>query len=128
MPQRAFVPAPLTEAQPRVYKSFRGRQLSGILFGAAGATLSVLTVGVSDILGYAATFLAALPGFAYGYYQLQGKPVEYWIGVLVRYYTKPQHISFQQRLPIVQTVRNRVSEVVRAAVCVLAWHIGRGRG
>jgi hypothetical protein len=93
MPQRAFVPAPLTEAQPRIYRSFRGRQLHGILLGAGGALVSLTLFGMRDVTGFALAFLAALPGFAYGYYQPQGKPVEYWVRVLWRYYTSPQSIT-----------------------------------
>lgn len=93
MPNRAFVPAPLVEAQPRVYRSFRGRQLKGLLFGACGAVVSLVVLGASDFMGYAVAFLAALPGFAYGYYHPQGKPVEYWLQVLYRYYTAPQLIT-----------------------------------
>jgi hypothetical protein len=93
LPSRAFVPAPLTEAQPRVYRSFRGRQLQGILLGAGGAVISLAVFGMSDFIGYALAFAAALPGFAYGYYQPQGKPVEYWVRVLLRYYLTPQVIT-----------------------------------
>lgn len=95
MPSRAFVPAPLTEAQPRVYKSFRGRQIQGILVGALGAAISLKVVGAQDAVGYFSTFLAALPGFAYGYYQPHGRPVEYWAAVLWRYYTKSQRWSMR---------------------------------
>lgn len=41
-------------------------------------------------LGYLLTFISAVPGFAYGYYQPQGKPLEYWLMVQWRYFTSPQ--------------------------------------
>lgn len=90
MPTRAFVPAPLVEAEPRVFKSFRGRQLKGITLGACGAAVILATFGVQDFTGYALAFLATLPGFAYGYYHPQGKPVEYWVRVWVLYYLTPR--------------------------------------
>lgn len=93
MPTRAFVPAPLVDAQPRVYKSFRGRQLRGIAFGLAGAAVGLALMGTQEFTGYALAFLMALPGFAYGYYQPEGRPVEYWLRVLIRYYTQPQIIT-----------------------------------
>jgi hypothetical protein len=93
VPSRAFVPVPLIEAQPRVYKSFRGRQMKGIIIGLGCATLCVMVFGVSNFAGYLMTFLGALPGFAYGYFQPQGKPLEYWLRVLLRYYTQPQILS-----------------------------------
>jgi hypothetical protein len=93
MPYRAFVPAALVEAQPRVYRSFRGRQLKGLLMGAGGAGLVLILIGARDLTGYVLAFLAALPGFAYGYYQPQGRPVEYWLQVYRSYYTKPQRIT-----------------------------------
>lgn len=93
MPSRAFVPAPLVEAQPRVFKSFRGRQLKGIAMAVAGVAVVLVFFGMRDFSGYALAFAAALPGFAYGYYQPQGKPVEYWLRVLIRYYTAPQMIT-----------------------------------
>lgn len=93
MPKRAFVPAPLIQAQPRVYKSFRGRQLQGILLALVGAFLSLALFGAKDFTGYACMFLTALPGFLYGYYQPQGQPVEYWLRVLWRFYTSPQRVS-----------------------------------
>ncbi|HYF93433.1 MAG TPA: PrgI family protein [Symbiobacteriaceae bacterium] len=93
MPTRAFVPVPLVDAQPRVYKSFRGRQLKGIAFGVAGAAVGLLLMRTHDFAGYLLAFLMALPGFAYGYYQPDGRPLEYWLRVVVRYYTKPQIIS-----------------------------------
>ncbi|HEY3366002.1 MAG TPA: hypothetical protein VGK74_13175 [Symbiobacteriaceae bacterium] len=93
MPSRAFVPVPLTDAQPRVYKSFRGRQLKGILLGLSGAAISLWLFGMKDFTGYALAFLMGLPGFAYGYYQPQGKPVEYWGRVLLRYYTAPRLVT-----------------------------------
>ena len=93
MTRRAFVPAALVEAQPRVYKSFRGRQLKGLLFGAGGAVLVLIFVGLQEFTGYALAFLAALPGFAYGYYQPQGRPVEDWLKILYRFYATSQLIS-----------------------------------
>ncbi|HWI63663.1 MAG TPA: PrgI family protein [Symbiobacteriaceae bacterium] len=92
MPNRAFVPVPLIEAQPRVYKSFRGRQLKGIALGLAGAAAGLAVVGARDI-GYAVAFLLALPGFAYGYYRPEGRPVEYWLRLVWRFYSKPQVIT-----------------------------------
>lgn len=90
MPSRAFVPAPLVEAQPRVYKAFRGRQLKGIALGLGGAAVSLALFGRFGEIGYLMTFLGAMPGFAYGYFQPQGKPVEYWLAVQWRYFTTPQ--------------------------------------
>jgi hypothetical protein len=97
LPSRAFVPVPLIEAEPRIYKSFRSRQLKGILFGAAGAAVGLVALGVRDFAGYASAFLLALPGFAYGYYRPQGKPVEYWLRVLYRFYSTPQRLSAAPR-------------------------------
>ncbi len=90
MPSRAFVPAPLVEAQPRVYKSFRGRQMKGIALGLVGAATSLLLFGRWGEIGYPLAFMASLPGFAYGYFQPQGKPVEYWLRVQWRFFTTPQ--------------------------------------
>ena len=97
MPTRAFVPVPLTDAQPRVYKSFRGRQLKGLLMAVAGVAVSLSNLGAKDFAGYALAFFLALPGFAYGYYYPQGKPVEYWLRVLYRYYTAPQVLTSQRQ-------------------------------
>lgn len=93
MTRRAFVPAPLIEAQPRVYKSFRGRQLKGLLFGTGGAALMLALFGAKDFTGYALAFFAGLPGFAYGYFQPGGRPVEDWLKILLSYYASPQRIS-----------------------------------
>lgn len=93
MTRRAFVPSALIEAQPRIYKSFRGRQLKGLMIGAGGAALVLIPMGVKDLSGYLLAFLAALPGFAYGYYKPEGKPVEEWLMVLVRFYATSQRIS-----------------------------------
>jgi hypothetical protein len=88
----------LIEAEPRVYKSFRGRQLKGLMFGAAGAAVGLVAFGMRDFVGYATAFLLALPGFAYGYYQPQGKPVEFWLRVLYRYYTGSQRLTAAPRV------------------------------
>jgi hypothetical protein len=61
--------------------------------GVGGATVCLMIFGMKDFTDYALAFLAGLPGFAYGYYQPHGKPVEYWTLVLWRYYTKPQAIT-----------------------------------
>lgn len=90
MPNRAFIPGPLAQAQPRVYKSFRARQVRGLLLAAGGAGLALLIVGARDLTGYMITFLAAVPGFAYGYFEPDGKPVEYWLRVIFRYYMRPR--------------------------------------
>ncbi|MFZ5823887.1 MAG: PrgI family protein [Bacillota bacterium] len=84
------MPAPLVEAQPRVYKSFRGRQMKGIALGLGGAAISLLLFGRLAEIGYLLAFTAALPGFAYGYYQPQGQPLEYWLRVQWCYFTTPQ--------------------------------------
>lgn len=109
MPSRAFVPAPLVEAQPRVYKAFRGRQLRGIALGLAGAATSLLIFGRFGDVGYLLTFVAALPGFAYGYFQPQGKPLEYWVLVQWRYFTTSQHWGASPPA----TLRSRMSQVWR---------------
>ncbi|HWI51277.1 MAG TPA: PrgI family protein [Symbiobacteriaceae bacterium] len=93
MTRRAFVPAPLIDAQPRVYRSFRGRQLKGLLYGTGGAVLVIALVGIKDFTGYALAFLAALPGFAYGYFQPDGRPVEDWMKIIFRYHASPQRIT-----------------------------------
>lgn len=90
MPHRAFVPAPLLEAQPRVYRAFRGRQLKGLIAAGLGASLVAVTLGMQDFHAYVLTFAAALPGFLYGYYQPQGRPIEFWLMVHYRYLAAPQ--------------------------------------
>jgi len=125
MPSRAFVPAALIEAQPRVFKSFRGRQLRGLLFGVGGVALMLTTVGLKDFTGYALAFAAALPGFAYGYFQPQGRPIEYWLQVTFRYYTSPQRISAARprRMWNLRTLRGQIDPVLRAV-----WRIVRRPG
>jgi hypothetical protein len=91
--RRAFVPAPLIEAQPRVYKSFRGRQLKGLLMGTGGAIVVLALFGLRNPVGHALAFLATLPGFAYGYYQPEGRPLEDWIKLIYRFYATPQRIT-----------------------------------
>lgn len=93
MPDRAFIPAPLIDAQPRVFKSYRGRQMKGIAAAVIGAGLGIWLIGVSEPPGLFAAFLLALPGFAYGYYRPNGQPVEYWLRVLVRYHLAPRRLS-----------------------------------
>lgn len=93
MPGRAFIPGPLAQAQPRVYKSLRGRQLHGLLTAGAGVVAGLLLFGGRDLSGYALSFMLALPGFAYGYFQPEGKPVEYWLRVLIRYHFTPQRMG-----------------------------------
>lgn len=93
MPGRAFIPGPLGQAQPRVYKSIRGRQLRGLLAAAGGAILGLAIFGAGDATGYGITFLMAVPGFAYGYFQPEGKPVEYWLLVVLRYHFSRQRIT-----------------------------------
>jgi hypothetical protein len=93
MPGRAFIPGPLAQAQPRVYKSIRGRQLRGLLLAATGAGLGLVIFGAGDVTGYGATFLMAVPGFAYGYFQPEGKPVEYWFLVILRYHFTSQRLG-----------------------------------
>jgi len=111
MPQRAFMPAPLIEAQPRIYKAFRGRQLRGILLGTGGAILGTMLFGLHDPTGYLGTFVAALPGFAYGYFQPHGKPVEYWLRVWWLFYTSPQMLTASP-----QGLRPRLVTGLEAAV------------
>lgn len=86
MPGRAFIPGPLSTAQPRVYKSMRGRQITGLLMAVAGTGLGLTVFGASTLLAYALTFALAVPGFAYGYFQPDGRPVEQWLRVLLRFY------------------------------------------
>lgn len=90
MPNRAFIPGPLAKAQPRVYKSFRARQIRGLLMAAGGAGVALLIAGAHDLTGYMITFMAAVPGFAYGYFEPEGKPVEYWLRVVLRYHLRPR--------------------------------------
>jgi len=91
--RRAFVPAPLIDAQPRVYKSFRGRQLKGLLMGTGGAGVVLAFFGLRDPVGQVLAFLATLPGFAYGYYEPEGRPVEDWLKLIYRYHATPQCIT-----------------------------------
>jgi hypothetical protein len=76
-----------------VYKALRGRQLRGLLAAAAGAGLGLLIFGAREVSAYGATFLLAVPGFAYGYFQPEGKPVEYWLLVLIRYHFTVQRLG-----------------------------------
>lgn len=132
MTRRAFVPAALIEAQPRIYKSFRGRQLKGLLLGAGGAALVLILVGLSDFTGYALAFLAALPGFAYGYYQPEGRPVEEWLLVLYRFYATSQRISCVpprrpwERIEVLRVVRT-LFQVPRGAKRVQGRRANSGR-
>jgi hypothetical protein len=114
MPSRAFVPAALIEAQPRVYKSFRGRQLQGLLMGAGGAALMLAVFGVRDFSGYALAFVAALPGFAYGYYQPQGRPLEYWLRVQYRYFASAQRLTAVRPRRPWSVLRGQIDPVLRA--------------
>ena len=93
MPGRAFIPGPLAQAQPRVYKALRGRQLKGLLLAGAGAVLGLVLFGFRDAAGFGATFLLSVPGFAYGYFQPEGKPVEYWLLVQIRYHWTTQRFG-----------------------------------
>ena len=113
MPNRAFIPGPLGQAQPRVYKSFRGRQVRGLLMAAAGAALGLLIFGARDAAGYGLTFLMAVPGFAYGYFQPEGKPLEYWFLVLLRYHFTPQLFGPRYGAPPLQRLHLRVLSVVQ---------------
>lgn len=116
MPGRAFIPGPLAQAQPRVYKSFRGRQVKGLVLAAAGAALGILIFGVRDISGYAFSFALALPGFAYGWFQPEGKPVEYWLQVLFRYYLTPQQYGAVRQPPRWRQWIRRAVLIVRSAL------------
>jgi hypothetical protein len=129
MPARAFVPVPLVEAQPRVYGSFRGRQMRGIGIGLAGAALSLYFIGANNFLGYGLTFIAALPGFAYGYYQPQGKPLEYWLVVLVRFHFTPQRVtaSPQGLMPVMKGRLQAIKFWLRAVLVLLTHPRGKRR-
>jgi hypothetical protein len=116
MPGRAFIPGPLAQAQPRVYKSFRGRQVKGLLLAAAGTALGLLVVGAKDASSYAFTFALALPGFAYGWFQPEGKPVEYWLQVLLRYYLTPQQFGAVRQPPRWRQLMSRAVLMARAAL------------
>lgn len=116
MPGRAFIPGPLAQAQPRVYKSFRGRQVQGMLMAAAGGILGLLTFGVQDITGYGATFALALPGFAYGWFQPEGKPLEYWLRVLLRFHLTPQRIGSARPISAVRRMADRIQLMARAGL------------
>lgn len=93
MPGRAFIPGPLAQAQPRVYKALRGRQLKGLIIAGAGVIAGLIIFGVKDVSAYGATFLLAVPGFAYGYFQPEGKPVEYWVLVQLRFHFTGQRFG-----------------------------------
>jgi hypothetical protein len=93
MPGRAFIPGPIAQAEPRVYKSFRPRQIRGLMLAAVGAVTIGLIFGIKDVLGVTMTFTAALPGFAYGYYEPDGKPVEYWLRVVWRFHAQPRRFT-----------------------------------
>jgi hypothetical protein len=98
-----------------VYKSFRGRQVRGILVAAAGATVGLLIFGARDAAGYGLTFLMAVPGFAYGYFQPEGKPVEYWFLVLLRYHFTPQMFGPRSEAPPLRRLYLRLLSMVRVA-------------
>lgn len=115
MPGRAFIPGPLAQAQPRVYKSFRGRQVKGLVLAAAGAATGLLLFGMKEISGYAFTFALALPGFAYGWFQPEGKPVEYWFRVALRFYLTPQQYGAVRKQPLWRRLMSRAALLVRAA-------------
>lgn len=121
MPGRAFIPGPLAQAQPRVYKSFRGRQVKGMVLAAGGALVGITIFGVKEITGYAATFALALPGFAYGWFQPEGKPVEYWLWVLVRFYLTPQRYGAARPVPFRRRLVSRATLMVRAMI--RAWRM-----
>jgi len=116
MPGRAFIPGPLSQAQPRVYKSFRGRQVKGMLMAAGGAAIGLLLFGVREVAGFGATFALAVPGFAYGWFQPEGKPVEYWLQVLFRYYLTPQRYGGVPPTPPWRRWPARFGLMIRAAI------------
>lgn len=93
----AFVPANLGEAEGRTWRSFYPRQVRGLIAGALGGGLGALLWGVGTLPGFMATMLAALPGFAYGFYLPGGRPVEWWLRVYWRYYTAPQRATLMPR-------------------------------
>lgn len=76
-------------------------------------------MGTHEFTGYALAFLMALPGFAYGYYQPDGRPLEYWLRVLVRYYRQPQVISASP-LVLRPVWRAQFDPIINAL-----WHIRR---
>lgn len=116
MPGRAFIPGPLAQAQPRVYKSFRSRQMKGIATAAAGAGLVLWLLGAREVTGYMLAFLAALPGFAYGYYEPEGKPVEYWVRVWFQYLFQHQTLSPAPQGPGWSRLSSRARMMFRVAI------------
>lgn len=97
MPGPAFVPADLRQAEGRTWRQFYPRQARGLAWGLAGGIIGTLTWGVRSPVGFLATALLALPGFAYGFYMPAGRPVEWWARVIWRYYTTPQVANLTAR-------------------------------
>lgn len=90
MPGPAFVPAQLEQAEGRTWRNLYPRQARGLAWGCAGGVVGALLWGLSTPAGFVATAALALPGFAYGFYQPAGRPLEWWLRVTMRYYTTPQ--------------------------------------
>lgn len=90
--------------------------MKGLIMAAGGALVGLLLFGVRDVAGYGATFALALPGFAYGWFQPEGKPVEYWLRVVLRYYLTPQQYGAVRSVPTWRQRLSKAALMIRAAL------------
>jgi hypothetical protein len=79
-----------------------------LLLAGVCALVALLIFGARDITGYASVFLAAIPGLAYGYYQPDGKPVEYWLRTGWRYHIRPRVLSPVPKTPLMRRLKARM--------------------
>lgn len=90
MPSPAFIPGPLAQAEGRSFRNFYPRQVRGLVIGTAGGLLGAWFFGVGTPLHVALAFALALPGFAYGFFQPGGMPVEQWTRIRFRFLSRPR--------------------------------------
>jgi len=90
MPQQAFIPGQIAEAEGRTFRNLYPRQVRGLGVGIAGGLLGAFVFGTATPLRCAFTFGMALPGFVYGFFTPGGRPIEHWVRLWLRYQLSPR--------------------------------------
>jgi len=93
MPQHAFVPGQIAEAEGRTFRNLYPRQVRGLLVGIAGGMVGALLFGTATAWRCALVFALALPGFVYGFFTPGGKPLEHWARIWLSFYLTPRSLA-----------------------------------
>lgn len=105
MPQHAFVPGQIAEAEGRTFRNLYPRQLRGLLIGIAGGLVGALLFGTSTPWRCGLLFALAVPGFGYGFFTPGGKPIEHWVRLWLRYYLTPRSLTHRPHRQIKEVSR-----------------------